>query len=106
MALTYGSSTTSARPESGAREAPGPPSSSAAIRARNAASSGGGEVSSGVKKSPKRRACRPRLTRLVRTLNGMLRTIPAITGVNHQNVGWSRRQMALPQIKPAAVWAQ
>ena len=85
MALTYGSSTASARPACGWRGVVSSVISCTFMRARKATSSGGGAVSSGVRNNPSFRAPAPRLRRLVNTLNGMESTMPASTGVNHQN---------------------
>ena len=76
------------------------------MRARRATSSGGGAVSSGVRNSPSFRARAPRLRRLVNTLNGMESTMPASTGVNHQNSVWSSCHMNTPQTSPISVCPQ
>ena len=65
--------------------------------------SAGGVVSSGVRKSPRLNARAPRLRRLVNTLNGMDKVIPANTGVNHQNNVGSSFHMNAPQTPPISV---
>ncbi len=74
--------------------------------ARSATSSGGGAISSGVRNNPSFRACAPRLRRLVKTLKGMDKIIPASMGVNHQNSDGPSHHMNAPQTSPISVCPQ